>query len=126
MFHPIYSTLLGHPELVADHLANYGALIKAEALEAKRNVVKRAIAGAVAVVAGLLGLVFAGVAIMLGGVNGSFHWVLVLVPGLTLLVAAIAGSIAARPSTFHGFQDLQAQLSADMHAMHVAGARDGH
>ena len=126
MFHPIYSTLLGHPELVADHLANYGALIKAEALEAKRSVVKRAIAGAVAVVAGLLGLVFTGVAIMLGGVNGSFHWVLVLVPGLTLLVAAVAGAMAARPSTFHGFQDLQAQLSADMHAMHVAGARDGH
>jgi hypothetical protein len=126
MFHPIYSTLLGHPELVADHLANYGALIKAEALEAKRSVVKRAIAGAVAVVAGLLGLVFAGVAIMLGGVNGSFHWVLLAVPGLTLLAAAIAAAIAVRPSTFHGFQDLQAQLSADMHAMHVAGERNGH
>jgi len=84
MFHPIYSTLLGHPELVADHLANYGALIKAEALEAKRNAVKKAIAGAVAIVAGLLGLVFAGVAIMLGGVNGSFHWVLVLVPGFSI------------------------------------------
>lgn len=126
MFHPIYSTLLGHPELVADHLANYGALIKAEALEAKRNVVKRAIAGAIAVVAGLLGLIFSGVAIMLGGVNGSFHWVLVLVPGLTLLVAVVSASIATRPSTFHGFQDLQAQLSADMHAMHVAGARNGH
>ncbi|RZL49279.1 MAG: hypothetical protein EOP71_02490 [Variovorax sp.] len=126
MFHPIYSTLLGHPELVADHLANYGALIKAEALEVKRNAVKRAIAAAIAVVAGLLGLTFTGIAIMLGGVNGSFHWVLVLVPGLTLLVAAIAGSIAARSSTFHGFQDLQAQLAADMHALHVAGARDGH
>jgi len=126
MFHPIYSTLLGHPELVADHLANYGALIKAEALEAKRNAVKKAIAGAVAIVAGLLGLVFAGVAIMLGGVNGSFHWVLVLVPGLTLLVAAIAASIAARPSTFHGFQDLRAQLNADLSALHVAGAHDGH
>ena len=126
MFHPIYSTLLGHPELIADHVANYGALIKAEALEAKRNVIKKAIACAVAVVAGLLGLVFAGVAVMLGGVNGSFHWVLLLVPGLTLLVAAIAATVALRPSTFHGFQDLRAQLDADLHALHVAGARDGH
>jgi len=30
MLHPIYGTVLGHPELVGDHIANYGALIREE------------------------------------------------------------------------------------------------
>jgi type IV secretory pathway VirB2 component (pilin) len=125
MLHPIYSTVLGHPELIADHLANYSALIKAEAAEAKRGLITRAIAGGVAAISALVALGLIGVAIMLGGMHQTFHWVLIVVPGFAILVAAIAAFVAARPSSFHGFQDLRAQLDADIHALHVAGARNG-
>ena len=125
MLHPIYSTVLGHPELIADHIANYSALIKEEVAQASRGLIARVIAGVLAVVSVLLALGLAGVAIMLGSVNGRFHWALVLVPGVALLIAAIAAYVAMKPVLSHGFADLKAQLSADMHAMHVAGGRNG-
>ena len=125
MLHPIYSTVLGHPELIADHIANYSALIKEEVAQASRGLIARVIAGVLAVVSVLLALGLAGVAIMLGSVNGSFHWALILVPGVALLIAAIAAYVAMKPVLSHGFADLKAQLSADMHAMHVAGGRNG-
>ena len=125
MLHPIYSTVLGHPELIADHLANYSALIKEEVAQAGRGLVKRAVAGVLAVVSALLALGLTGVAIMLGAVNGSFHWALVIVPVVALLIAAVAAYLALRPVLSHGFDDIRAQLSADMHALHVAGGRNG-
>ena len=125
MLHPIYSTVLGHPELIADHIANYSALIKEEVAQASRGLIARVIAGVLAVVSVLLALGLAGVAIMLGSINGSFHWALVLVPSVALLIAAVAAYVAMKPVLSHGFADLKAQLSADMHAMHVAGGRNG-
>ena len=125
MLHPIYSTVLGHPELIADHIANYSALIKEEVAQASRGLIARVVAGVLAVVSVLLALGLAGVAVMLGSVNSSFHWALVIVPGVALLIAAAAAYLAMRPVLSHGFDDLKAQLSADMHAMHVAGGRNG-
>lgn len=125
MLHPIYSTVLGHPELIADHIANYSALIKEEVAQASRGLIARVVAGVLAVVSVLLALGLAGVAVMLGSVNGSFHWALVIVPGVALLIAAVAAYVAMKPVLSHGFADLKAQLSADMHAMHVAGGRNG-
>ena len=125
MLHPIYSTVLGHPELIADHIANYSALIKEEVAQASRGLIARVVAGVLAVVSVLLALGLAGVAVMLGSVNGSFHWALVIVPGVALLIAAVAAYVAMKPLVSHSFADLKAQLSADMHAMHVAGGRNG-
>ena len=125
MLHPIYSTVLGHPELIADHIANYSALIKEEVAQASRGLIARVVAGVLAVVSVLLALGLAGVAVMLGSVNGSFHWALVIVPGVALLIAAVAAYVSMKPLVSHSFADLKAQLSADMHAMHVAGGRNG-
>ena len=126
MLHPIFSTVLGHPELVADHLANYAALVKEEAATAARGVVARIVAGVLAATAAMLALGLIGVAVMLGVLHGSFHWVLVLVPGAAVLIALIAAYVATRPSQFHGFADLRAQVDADIEAMHlVSGERRG-
>ncbi len=119
MLHPIFSTVLGHPELIVQHLANYAALIKVETSTATRLLISRAVAGVLAAVSGTLALAFAGVAVMLGVLHGSFHWVLVAVPGIALLIAVIAGYIAARPSTFSAFEDLRTQLDADVRAMQL-------
>ena len=122
MLHPIYSTILGHPELVADHLANYMALVREEAGEASRRLVARIVAGVLAVISAIMSLGLIGIAVMLGVMNERFHWVLVAVPGVAVLVAAVAGYVASRPTNFdEGFEDIRSQLEADVQALHLAG-----
>lgn len=125
MLHPIFSTVLGHPELVADHVANYAALVRQETAEAGRGLMARLIAGVLAAASAMLALGLIGVAVMMGVLHGSFNWVLVIVPAVAIAVAAICTYIAARPSVGHGFDDLRAQLDADLQALHDAGARHG-
>ncbi|SEA92137.1 phage holin family protein [Variovorax sp. YR216] len=124
MLHPIYSTVLGHPELIADHLANYGALLREEAQEASRSLVARMVAGVLAVVSVMLALGLIGVAIMLAAMHDRFHWTLVAVPGVAMLIALISALYAARQRDLHGFAELRAQVEADIHALHLAG--EGH
>ncbi|WPG39024.1 hypothetical protein [Variovorax sp. EBFNA2] len=123
MLHPIFSTVLGHPGLIADHLANYAALVRQESAEAGRGLMARLIAGVLAVATAVLALGLIGVAVLLGVLHGSFHWVLVAVPAVAVVIAAICAWIAARPSPNYGFDDLRAQLAADVEALHAAGAR---
>jgi hypothetical protein len=125
MLHPIFSTVLGHPELVADHLANYAALVRQETAQAGRGIVARIVAGVLAAASAMMALGLIGVAVLLGVLHGSFHWVLVAVPGVAVLIAAVCGWYAARPSPGHGFDDLRAQLDADLQALHEAGASHG-
>jgi len=125
MFHPIYTTALRHPELIADHLANYAALAREEAAQASQVLLRRLIAGVLAVTSALMTLVLAGVAVMLYGVNDRFDWLLVIVPALAALIAIVATVVAARPSPFHSFDELRTQFEADMIALQVAGDLDG-
>src|SRR5688572_15074057 len=98
MLHPIFSTVLGHPGLIADHLANYAALVRQESAEAGRGLMARLIAGVLAVATAVLALGLIGVAVLLGVLHGSFHWVLVAVPAVAVVIAAICTWIATRPS----------------------------
>ncbi|MDM0000381.1 hypothetical protein QTI24_17305 [Variovorax sp. J22P240] len=125
MLHPIYSTVLGHPELIADHIANYGALVRQETREASRSLVARMVAGVLAAVSAMLALGLIGVAVMLGTLHGNFHWVLAVVPGVAILIALVSAYVASRPQEFHAFADLRAQIDADVRALHVAGERHG-
>lgn len=125
MLHPIYSTVLGHPELIADHLANYGALVRQETHEATRGVVARMVAGVLAAASAMLALGLIGVAVMLGVLHGSFHWVLAAVPGVAVVIALLSAYVASRPQEFHAFADLRAQLDADVRALHLAGEHHG-
>ena len=124
MFHPIYSTALRHPALLADHLANYAALAREEAAQATNIVIRRLIAGVLAVISALMALVLTGVAVMLYGVNDRFDWLLVIVPGVAAVVAGIAAILAARPSPLHGFEAMRTQFKADVIALRVAGDID--
>jgi hypothetical protein len=56
MLHPIFSTVLGHPDLVAEHLANYAALLRQESAEAGRGLVARIVAGVLAAASAMLAL----------------------------------------------------------------------
>jgi hypothetical protein len=72
-------------------------------------------------VGGLVFLILAGVAVMLGAVQGEFHWALVIVPAVALAVS-IAGFVVARqklPSV--AFTELRSQLDADAQALRTMG-----
>ncbi|WP_454907486.1 hypothetical protein [Variovorax gossypii] len=125
MLHPIFSTVLGHPELVAEHLANYAALVRQETAQAGRGLVARIVAGVLAAASAMLALGLIGVAVLLGALHGSFHWVLVAVPAVAVVIAAFCAWYATRPSPSHGFDDLRSQLEADLQALHDAGAHHG-
>ena len=123
MVHPIFSVLIARPELVVDHVAGYAALVQEEASSVGLEVAKRAIAWGVAVIGLLVFLVLGGVAAMLGAVQGEFHWALVIVPGIALVVAAVAWSIARQRLPSKAFTELRAQLDADAQALRTVGAK---
>ena len=109
MVHPIFSVLISRPELVVDHVAGYAALAREEASSVGTEVARRAIAW--------------GVAVMLGVLQGSFHWVLVLIPALPLALAASAQQVARKPLPSQAFAELRAQLDADAQTLRTLGAR---
>ncbi|WP_295988376.1 phage holin family protein [uncultured Variovorax sp.] len=123
MLHPIFSTVLGHPDLVAEHLANYAALVREESSQAGRGIAARIVAAVLAVATVTLALGLIGVAVLLGVMHGTFHWVLVAVPGVAVVIAAFCIWYAARPTKTYAFEDLRSQLDADLHALREAGAR---
>ncbi|WP_395317106.1 hypothetical protein [Variovorax sp. UC74_104] len=125
MLHPIFSTVLGHPELVAEHLANYAALLRQESAQAGRGIAARIVAGVLAVASATLALGLIGVAVLLGVMHGSFHWVLVAVPAVAVVMALICTWYATRPTSSYSFDDLRSQLDADLQALREAGDPHG-
>jgi hypothetical protein len=106
-----------------DHVAGYAALVQEEASSVGLEVVKRAIAWGVVVIGLLVFLVLAGVAVMLGAVQGEFHWALVIVPGVALAVSLLAWSVARKRLPSKAFTELRAQLDADAQALRTVGAK---
>lgn len=123
MLHPIFTVLVSRPELLLEHLSGYALLVRDEASTAGKAVAKRAVAWGIAAGSALLFVIFAGMAIMLGGVADRFHWTLVVVPGLMLLVAVLAFLQARKPLPQQSFNELKAQLDADAQALRAMGAR---
>jgi hypothetical protein len=122
LVHPIFKVLVRRPELVIDHLSGYAALAQQEASTLGTEVLRRAIAWAVAAASLMVFLMLAGVAVMLGFMQGHFHWVLVLAPGVALALALVAMTIARDPLPTQVFAELRGQLEADAQALRMAGA----
>ena len=122
LVHPIFRVLLSRPELVVDHLSGYAALAQQEASSLGKEVVRRAVAWVVAAVCFIVFLVLAGVALMLGFIDG-FHWVLVLAPGAVLILGIAAMTIARKSLPNQVFTELRGQLEADAQTLRMAGAR---
>lgn len=122
VLHPIFSVLLRRPELLLDHVAGYAALVREESSSTGTELAKRAIAWAVAVLGFIMFLVLAGVAAMIGALEGRFHWMLLLVPGTALAVALIAFMQARQKLPHAVFTELRNQLEADAQALRTLGA----
>ena len=120
--HPIFKVLIRRPELVVDHLSGYAALAQQEASTLGAEVLRRAIAWGAAAACLLVFLMLAGVAVMLGFMQGEFHWVLVLAPGVMLALAVVAIVIARDPLPTQAFVELRGQLEADAQALRMANS----
>jgi hypothetical protein len=123
MLHPIFSVLITRPELVMDHVAGYAALVQEEASSVGLQVAKRVIAWGVAVIGLLVFLILAGVAVMLGTMQGEFHWALVIVPGIALGISFAGWTVARQRLPSKAFTELRAQLDADAQALRTVGAK---
>lgn len=120
MLHPIFSTAIQRPDLIAEHLSAYCAVISQDAKAVQTQFTKRAVAGLVAAVFGLIFLMMAGVAVMLGFAQNQFHWSLVAVPGIALVVTVIAAIQARQPLVQGNFAEFRAQLKSDVSALRTA------
>src|SRR3954469_23162444 len=110
--HPIFSVLVSRPELVVEHLAGYAALAQEEASSVGTELAKRAVAWAVCGFSALMFVLLAGVAVMLGAVHEEFHWALVIVPAIPLVLAVVALNMARQRLPEKAFAELRAQLDA--------------
>jgi hypothetical protein len=117
MLHPLFSTILQRPDLVMDHFSAYGALFHKEASSAGSELLARTLAGLMAMLAGFAFLGLAGTAVMLGVLLNQFHWVLVAVPGIALVLWIIAMRAAMKPFKSERFPELKAQIDSDAQAL---------
>lgn len=117
MLHPLFSTLIQRPDLVADHVAGYAQLLQEEATQASSEILSRVIAGLVAAVLGIMFLGLTGVALMFGLLQAQFHWILVVVPGFVLIAAILAAVRAKKPFVSERFPEFRAQIDSDVRAL---------
>ncbi|MBT9567827.1 MAG: phage holin family protein [Thiobacillus sp.] len=114
MLPPLLRILLDEPALLAAHAAAYTDLIKQESCTFRARMVRRI--GYLLMLYGcaLLGLLFAGVALMLHAVTGAGDWLLWVVPAVPLVGALVAGWAVWRAPRTDSFPKTRAQLGEDM------------
>lgn len=117
MLHPLFSTLIQRPDLVADHVAGYAELLQEEATQASSEILSRVIAWFAAALLAIMFLGLSGVAIMFGTLQAQFHWVLVAVPGFVLIAAILAVIRAKKPFVSEKFPEFRAQVNSDVRAL---------
>lgn len=120
MFHPIFMAALKRPDLIFRHLANYAELIKEDLASQGKQLALRAACGLVALLFLFLALGLTGVSVMLGVLNGAFHWGLILVPAVAWVVAVLAGLVAMRSTLRRDIQGMQAEVQADLGMLNLA------
>ena len=114
--------LTERPDLLMDHVLAYAALAKSEIESAKRQWIRRMVAGAIALAATLAFIVLVGVAVMLNVTaqpQVGMAWVLYAVPGSMLVIALVSLGIALSKSP-PGATSLSAQLQLDRQAFRTA------
>ena len=118
MIHPLLRLLTTEPHLLGDHVEAYAELVGEEVKKTSTAWGTRLALYAATLCLGGVGLVLAGVAIMLWASvpAGDLHspWVLVAVPVVTFVLAAACFLIARRNPAHNAFDNVKKQLSADM------------
>jgi len=127
MFHPLIRLIATRPHLLATHIGAYADLAAAQAADAAQALAERALTAALAAVSALLGMLLAGMALLLLAVlplqQMPWPWLLAVVPALPLLLALAAWQrLRQRPWVWTA-APLRAQLAADMALLNEAAAQ---
>ena len=118
MIHPLLRLAASQPHLIRDHLEAYAELLCDEVKKTGAAWGVRIGLFAAAGVLGLVGLVLAGVAIMLwASLPPSGYqapWVLVAVPAVAVVASVVCAVVAKKTTMENGFDAVRKQISADM------------
>lgn len=125
MLHPIFSTLVTRPDLIFDHISGYAALLGQETSALGSQVLKKIAAWVMVVLCLTVSLALAGTAVLLGSIHHEFHWALVAVPGVALLLTLLAWMQARKPLTDGSYSEFKSQIATDAEALRNAGAHRG-
>lgn len=125
MLHPLMKLVTTQPQLVAHHLGAYAHLASAQAFDGLVALRGRAVLGATAAVLLVLGVLLAGVALLLAAVTPwdemPAPWLLVAAPALPLIAAAVSWwTMRQRPWAW-SLDPLREQLAADAALLAEAG-----
>lgn len=103
MLVPLFNLVTHRPDLIIDHLSGYLKLAQDELNDAKQQLIRRALAGAVALVFAVAFIVLAGMALMLASLATTQSQpvfatttMLIAVPTVSLFAAVIAAIVAMK------------------------------
>lgn len=126
LFHPIVRLLTARPELLADHAEAYAELFSSELGSAGNSLKRQALLSALAICGLGVGLVLAGVAVMLWAVlpvsQTQGAWALLAVPLVPLAISAACLLAARHHAHSKPFAHIRRQMAADMAMVREAAA----
>lgn len=126
MIHPLIKVLATRPDLLADHVGAYAALIAAEAVEAAGAARHRLLWAACAAALGLTGLGLAAVAGLLAAALPwaamPAPWLLPALPALCLLAALLCQWRSRQAVVTLTLDAVREQWALDAALIHRAGA----
>lgn len=126
MLFTLLKAIVLRPRLVAQHVQNYGELLRSEAQATAKYWVMTCIAWFMCAACLLLFIAFAGMAVMIGFTQERFHWILILVPGIALLLAVVAGLVGMRKNQRSSLGLIQQQFAADMAVFAGPARKENH
>lgn len=114
MLPPLLRVLLAQPTLLIGYASAYSALLRQDAAGWQARQLRKLGYLLAAAGAGLLAVLFAGVALMLYAVTGGGHWLLWAIPAVALLTAIVAWRLARVSKTASAFPRVREQIAQDM------------
>ncbi len=130
MFHPLFQPIVrlitARPELLVDHAQAYAELLSSELGIAGENWKRQLLFNGAAVFALAVGVIFAGVALMLWAMvpvaESPAPWALIAVPVAPFVLAFACLFFASRYAKAVPFINVKRQLAADLAMVRDAGS----
>lgn len=114
------------PELLADHAEAYAELFASELGSAGNSLKRQVLLNGLAVCGLGVGVVLAGVALMLWAVlpmaQSQAPWALLVVPVLPFVMAGVCLFVASRYAKLKPFSHIRRQMAADLAMVREVGA----
>ena len=124
MIYALLKALILKPQLLTAHVRNYGEFVRSEMQGTVRQWAITAAAWATFAIGMLVFVLLCGVAAMIGMLHGQYHWILIVVPAIPLLLAVAALIVALRKTEGSSIDTIKQQFAADMQALNGPTVKD--